>query len=44
MNEKFPGGIEAQTVKLKKEGHEITPGKGKQPPVVKGWESKLVEV
>jgi hypothetical protein len=44
LNEKFPGGAAAQAERLIAEGHEIEPGKGKQPPRVKDWESKLVEV
>ena len=44
LNEKYPGGVEAQTARLKEEGHEIEPGKGKKPPRVKDYEKVLVEV
>jgi len=43
LNEKYPGGVEAQAEKLQKEGHTIIPGKGKKPPKVKDWEKKLVD-
>ena len=43
LNEKYPGGIEAQAAQLKKEGHEIIPGKGKRPPTVKDYEKKLFD-
>ena len=41
LNEKFPGGVEAQAARLRKEGHSIEPGKGKKPPRVKGFEKSL---
>ena len=44
LNEKYPGGIEAQATRLKEEGHEIEPGRGKKPPRVKDYERVLVEV
>ena len=44
LNQRFPGGVEAQAIHLKKEGHTIEPGKGKKPPKVKGFERCLVEV
>ena len=44
LNEKFPGGVDAQAAHLKEEGHTIEPGKGKQPPKVKDFEKVLVEV
>ena len=44
MNEKYPGGAETQAERLMAEGHEIEPGRGKQPPKVKDFESKLVEL
>ncbi|MGD9142816.1 MAG: hypothetical protein PVG61_03105 [Dehalococcoidia bacterium] len=44
LNEKYPGGAETQAERLMAEGHEIEPGRGKQPPKVKDWESKLVEL
>ena len=44
LNEKFPGGVEAQATRLTEEGHTIEPGKGKRPPKVKDWEKKLVKV
>ncbi len=42
LNEKYPGGVAAQADRLKAEGYNIEPGKGKQPPRVKDWEEKLV--
>ena len=44
LNPKYPGGVEAQAVRLKEEGHTIEPGKGKKPPRVKDWERYLVGV
>ena len=44
LNEKYPGGIEAQAARLREEGHTIEPGKGKKPPRVKDFEKALVEV
>jgi alkylated DNA nucleotide flippase Atl1 len=43
LNEKYPGGVEAQAVHLQAEGHTIEPGKGKKPPVVRDFEKALVE-
>jgi alkylated DNA nucleotide flippase Atl1 len=39
LNEKFPGGAKCQAKLLREEGHTISPGKGKQPPKVKGWQA-----
>ena len=44
LNEKYPGGVEAQATRLREEGHTIEPAKGKQPPKVKDFEKSLVEV
>jgi alkylated DNA nucleotide flippase Atl1 len=44
LNEKYPGGAETQAERLTGEGHEIEPGRGKQPPKVVNYEAKLVEV
>ena len=44
LNEKYPGGIEAQAAHLRAEGHIIEPGKGKKPPKVRDFEKVLVEV
>lgn len=44
LNEKYPGGIEAQTARLRAEGHTIEPGKGKKPPKVKNFEKTLQEL
>ena len=41
LNERFPGGVEAQSEHLKEEGHIIEPGKGKKPPRVKDFEKSL---
>jgi len=42
LNEKYPGGLEAQAKHLQEEGHTIEPGKGKKPPKVKDFEKVLV--
>ena len=44
LNEKYPGGVEAQAAHLREEGHTIEPGKGKKPSRVKDFEKVLVEV
>ena len=44
LNEKYPGGVEAQAAHLREEGHIIEPGKGKKPPQVKDFEKALVGV
>ena len=41
LNEKYPGGAEAQAAHLREEGHTIEPGKGKKPPKVKDFEKAL---
>lgn len=41
LNEKFPGGAQAQAERLTEEGHIIEPGKGKKPPRVKDFEESL---
>ncbi|MBN2187725.1 MAG: MGMT family protein [Dehalococcoidia bacterium] len=41
LNEKFPGGTEAQAAHLRAEGHTVEPGKGKKPPRVKDFEKSL---
>ena len=43
LNEKYPGGIDAQAAHLKEEGHIIELGIGKKPPKVKDFERALVE-
>jgi hypothetical protein len=42
LNEKFPGGAAAQAARLRREGFKLTPGKGKQPPRVADFESRLI--
>jgi len=44
LNEKYPGGVEAQAARLRAEGHTIELAKGKKPPRVKDFEKALVEV
>jgi hypothetical protein len=44
LNIKFPGGTQAQAARLRKEGHNIEPGKGKKPPRVKNFEKSLQEL
>jgi hypothetical protein len=41
LNEKYPGGTEAQADRLRAEGHIIEAGRGKKPPVVRGFEQAL---
>jgi hypothetical protein len=41
LNEKFPGGVEAQAARLKEERHVIEPNKSKKPPRVKNFEKSL---
>jgi hypothetical protein len=42
LNEKYPGGLDAQARRLKAEGHTIEVDKAGKPRRVKDWESKLV--
>jgi len=42
LNPKYPGGVEAQARRLREEGHEIVAGRGKSPPRVVGYESRLI--
>ena len=42
LNPKFPGGVKAQTARLREEGHTIITGKGKKPPKVQDFEKALV--
>ncbi len=42
LNPKFPGGIEGHAQKLREEGHDVVPGKGKKPPRVSALEASLV--
>ena len=44
LNEKFPGGVKAQAAKLRKEGFDVEPAKGKQPPKIKDFERRLVKI
>ncbi len=44
LNEKLPGGTEAQSVHLREEGHSIQPGSGKKPPRVEDFEKSLQEL
>lgn len=44
LNEKFPGGPQAQAKKLRAEGFAIKPAKGKQPPKVKDFERRLIKL
>jgi hypothetical protein len=41
LNEKLPGGVEAQAARLTAEGHSIEPGKGKKAPRVRDFERCL---
>lgn len=42
--DKFPGGFEAQSERLREEGHTIEPGRGKKPPRVGDFEERLAEL
>jgi len=41
LNEKLPGGVEAQAHRLRDEGHGIEPGKGERPPRVTDFAGSL---
>ena len=41
LNEKYPGGVEAQSTRLKEEGHTIELDKNRKPRKVKGFEKAL---
>ena len=43
LNERFPGGARAQARRLREEGFAIEPGRGKQPPRVRDFESFTVD-
>ena len=42
LNPKFPGGVQAQALHLKEEGHDIVADKGNKPPRVRDFEKALV--
>ncbi len=44
LNEKYPGGLEAQAAHLREEEHTVELGRGKKPPKVKDFEKYLVEL
>jgi alkylated DNA nucleotide flippase Atl1 len=44
LNPKFPGGVEEQAKRLRAEGHELLPGKGKHPPKVAQCEQRLASL
>ncbi len=44
LNQKYPGGLEAQAIRLRAEGHTIELGKNQKPRKVKDFEKELVEV
>jgi fumarate hydratase class II len=44
LNPKFPGGVAEHAKRLRAEGHEILPGKGKQPPKVEALEMVLARL
>ncbi len=43
LNEKYPGGVEAQAARLREEGHAIELDKNNKPRKVKDFEEALVE-
>ena len=44
LNEKYPGGVEAQATHLREEGHTIELGKNNKPRKVKDFERVLADV
>ncbi len=44
LNEKYPGGVEAQAERLREEGHTIENDRAGKPKRVKDWEKVLVGV
>jgi alkylated DNA nucleotide flippase Atl1 len=44
LNPKYPGGVQAQSARLRAEGHVIASGKGKKPPKVKDYEKRLAKL
>ena len=44
LNEKYPGGVDAQAKRLREEGHTIEPGKDGEPKRVKDFEKALVSL
>lgn len=44
LNEKFPGGAQAQAARLNEEGHIIEQNRGKKPPRVTNFEKSLQEL
>lgn len=44
LNEKFPGGVMTQSRRLEREGHLISPARGKKPPKVKDFETALTRL
>lgn len=44
LNEKFPGGVNAQARRLKEEGHSISPGQGNRPPKLQDFEKALMRL
>jgi len=44
LNPKYPGGVEAQSARLKDEGHSIELGRDKRPKRVKDFEKSLVKL
>ena len=44
LNEKYPGGVKAQSAHLRAEGFTITPSKTKRPPKVKDFEKRLMNL
>jgi len=44
LNEKFPGGVNAQASRLKAEGHSISPGQGNRPPKLQDFEKALTRL
>ena len=44
LNEKFPGGVNAQARRLREEGHSILPGQGNRPPKLQDFENALLRL
>ncbi|MFB0518232.1 MAG: hypothetical protein ACETWC_02995 [Acidobacteriota bacterium] len=44
LNQKFPGGAQAQAARLREEGHRIQPAQGKKPPRVIDFQKSLQQL
>lgn len=44
LNDKFPGGAQAHARRLREEGFEFVPSRGKKPPKVRDFEKYLIKL